>query len=81
MSISQSIINLVIKLSENYLEALEFLPSKAVSGQSCALKPVSDVAEIRNPAQVDRYRVKTDKEPREQQERHRHNRSQKHSIL
>lgn len=47
----------------SYLRALEFLPTEAVNGQSGSFETVSDVADIGNPSQIDRNRVKADEEP------------------
>lgn len=64
-----------------YLEALEFLTTEAVSGQSRALEAVADVAEVCDPPQVDGDGVKADEEAREQEEWDGHHRRQKHSVL
>lgn len=64
-----------------YLETLELLTTKAVGGQSRALEAVPDVAEVRDPPQVDGDGVEADEEAGEQEERDGHHRCQEHSVL
>lgn len=49
-----------------YLEALELLTTKAVGGQGRALEAIPDVAEVRDPPQVDGDGVEADEEAGEQ---------------
>lgn len=65
----------------SYLETLQFLATEAVNGQSGPFEAVSDVAEIRDPPQVDRNRVEADEESWKEEERHRHHRRQEHAVL
>lgn len=64
-----------------YLEALELLPTEAVGGQGRALEAVPDVAEVRDPPQVDGNGVEADEEAGEQEERNGHHRRKEHSVL
>lgn len=63
------------------LVALEFLATECIRGQRGALETVPDVRQIRDPAQIDWYRVEADEKAAEQQERHGHHRRQENAVL
>lgn len=63
------------------LMAFQFLATIWIGGQGSALEAISNVWEIGDPAQVNRYGVERHEEAGEQQEWHRHDRGQEDAIL
>ena len=61
--------------------AIELRSVKSVRGKRGAFETVSDVGEVRYPAQVHWNGIKRDEKPREEEEWHRHHWRQKHSVL